>query len=137
MKKVESIWAELSAKTQEVAQESTELSEEKVELRAAYTEYERHEREFNQLMSEYEQTLKKYDKISNTIRELKQEFGFISDSVNKQLAKVDADEREWMNALKEIGADPTIARGHLKNARDIAKKVQTKAERMLQRIGRA
>ncbi len=33
MKKVESIWAELSAKTQEVAQESTELSEEvKVEL---------------------------------------------------------------------------------------------------------
>ena len=33
MKKVESIWAELSAKAQEVAQESTELSEEvKVEL---------------------------------------------------------------------------------------------------------
>ena len=32
MKKVESIWAELSAKSQEVAQESTELSEEKVEL---------------------------------------------------------------------------------------------------------
>lgn len=33
MKKVESIWAELSAKEQEVAQESTELSEEvKVEL---------------------------------------------------------------------------------------------------------
>ena len=28
MKKVESIWAELSAKSQEVAQESTELSEE-------------------------------------------------------------------------------------------------------------
>jgi hypothetical protein len=35
MKKVESIWAELSAKAQEVAQESTELSEEvKVELGA-------------------------------------------------------------------------------------------------------
>lgn len=32
MKKVESIWAELSAKAQEVAQESTELSEVKVEL---------------------------------------------------------------------------------------------------------
>ena len=33
MKKVESIWAELSAKAQEVAQESTELSEEvKVDL---------------------------------------------------------------------------------------------------------
>jgi len=32
MKKVESIWAELSAKAQEVAQESTELSTEKVEL---------------------------------------------------------------------------------------------------------
>ena len=33
MKKVESIWAELSAKAQEVSQESTELSEEvKVEL---------------------------------------------------------------------------------------------------------
>ena len=35
MKKVESIWAELSAKSQEVTQESTELSEEfKVELSA-------------------------------------------------------------------------------------------------------
>ena len=35
MKKVEKIWAELSAKAQEVAQESTELSEEfKVELSA-------------------------------------------------------------------------------------------------------
>jgi len=75
MKKVESIWAELSAKAQEVAQESTELSEEvKVDLSMASDiesnvyEVEATLKSVNKLKSQMDEEVKNLDAIEKRLR---------------------------------------------------------------------
>ena len=79
MKKVESIWAELSAKAQEVAQESTELSEEvKVELAASA--------ELNKYVGQVETAIKQmrdnFKKLNNIVSDIKSQESELDRQIN-------------------------------------------------------
>ena len=73
MKKVESIWAELSAKAQEVTQESTELSEVKVEL-AASAELNKYVGQVETAIKQMRDNFKKLNKIVSDIKSQESEL---------------------------------------------------------------
>lgn len=94
MKKVESIWAELSAKSQEVAQESTELSEEvKVELASDDVLW------YNQETENVLNKLKPSDKLESIVRSMSRD---ISDA-EKFLSEFEAEMKKRKAGLEEYG----------------------------------
>lgn len=114
MKKVESIWAELSAKAQEVAQESTELSEVKVELGLV----EDFEKLFNQALdSEGAVTDALIDALGKAENKYK---SVISDF--ERAVKVG---EEAEASAKELGVDlPSVLQNKIESARRMAKESQ-------------
>ena len=113
MKKVESIWAELSAKAQEVAQESTELSEEvKVELAAA-DDLKDASQNAKQLINAFNKTT---SQVESGAKELIK-FGVrVSSSIfelSKVMQKVEA-------SAKELGVDTKSVDGYTEAKRIIS-----------------
>ena len=109
MKKVESIWAELSAKAQEVAQESTELSEEgKVEL-GLMQDFEKMQSEAEQLWKSAENQVgnilrNAMDKVDSELKPMNQIRAKLSNMINQFDAKAD-----------ELGLDNSIKNGYIKS----------------------
>ena len=109
MKKVESIWAELSAKAQEVAEESTELSEEvKVEL-GLMQDFEKMQSEAEQLWKSAENQVgnilrNAMDKVDSELKPMNQIRAKLSNMINQFDAKAD-----------ELGLDNSVKNGYIKS----------------------
>ena len=108
MKKVESIWAELSAKAQEVAQESTELSEEvKVELSA-----------LDDLKAKYDKVASNAPKIRNTVIKEANNLAAVATSLGTIKGQFEKIER----TAKELGMEiPSPYRSMVEAAESLAK----------------
>ena len=102
MKKVESIWAELSAKAQEVAQESTELSEEKVELALELGGIRTMATRLKTDIKEYNQKFSTFDKL---VRELNNEAEALDKRTERFYQEVDDVKKEGLAKGKELGVD--------------------------------
>ena len=103
MKKVESIWAELSAKAQEVAQESTELSEEvKVELALELGGI---RKMASQLKTDIKAYNQKFSTIDDLVRELNNEAEALDKRADNFYAEAKELEREGRAKAKELGVD--------------------------------
>ena len=109
MKKVESIWAELSAKAQEVAQESTELSEEvKVELGLM--------QDFEKMQSEAEQLWKSAEnQVGNILRNAMDKVDSELNPMNQIRAKLSNMIREFDTKADELGLDNSVKNGYIKS----------------------
>ena len=98
MKKVESIWAELSAKSQEVAQESTELSEEvKVDLNA-----------IADIKKQSEKISQEYAELSRSARRFLGELDSIADkafALEKRANVAVDDANAVAKKINELGMD--------------------------------
>ena len=108
MKKVEKIWAELSAKAQEVAQESTELSEEfKVELSA-----------LDDLNAKYKKIAANAPKIKNVVQKEANNLAAVATSlgtIKGQFEKIE-------QSAKELGMEiPSAYRSMAEVAESLAK----------------
>jgi methyl-accepting chemotaxis protein len=128
MKKVESIWAELSAKAQEVAQESTELSEEvKVELAAA-DDLKDASQNAKQLINAFNKTT---SQVVSGAKELTKVGGRVSSSVfelSKVMQKVEA-------SAKELGVDTKSVDGYAEAKRIVSEAgVYDEVRSIVQRI---
>jgi len=91
MKQVEKIWAELSAKAQEVAQESTELSAEEVKLAAMQDA----DAIYNKIVKGRQAQASILMKVEGELKSLAQDA--------KELAKI---EQRLEAMAKELGVDP-------------------------------
>jgi len=116
MKKVESIWAELSAKAQEtskeVAQEPTELSTEKVELAAA-DDLKDASQNAKQLINAFNKTT---SQVESGAKELIKVGGRVSSSIfelSKVMQKVEA-------SAKELGVDTKSVDGYAEAKRIVS-----------------
>ena len=94
MKKVESIWAELSAK----AQESTELSEVKVELASVD--------ELNSLEKEYFSARAQLGDIRRIGAELKNKAKGAASDLSKVESKMKQELNSFQKKAEELGVDP-------------------------------
>ena len=108
MKKVEKIWAELSAKAQEVSQESTELSEEfKVELSA-----------LDDLNAKYKKIAANAPKIKNVVQKEANNLAAVATSlgtIKGQFEKIE-------QSAKELGMEiPSAYRSMAEVAESLAK----------------
>lgn len=108
MKKVENIWAELSAKAQEVAQESTELSEEvKVELSA-----------LDDLNAKYKSIAANAPKIKNAVVKEANNLAAVATSLGTIKGQFEKIER----TAKELGMEiPSAYRSMAEVAESLAK----------------
>ena len=103
MKKVESIWAELSAKSQEVAQESTELSEEvKVELALELGGI---RKMASQLKTDIKAYNQKFSTFDDLVRELNNEAESLDKRTERFYQEVDEVKKEGLAKGKELGVD--------------------------------
>lgn len=138
MKKVESIWAELSAKAQEVENtQEVELSEEqKVEL-ASLADFAKYERELKQILSEVDATAGKYDKLRNELRSIKSEFGQAQDNAAKADNLRKQAQNEMNKAATEMGLDARPIAQAAAQSVDLYNKILRKTERGIREIGRA
>lgn len=118
MKKVESIWAELSAKAQEVAQESTELSEEvKVELslidevqRISDTTVQldnRFSNVYSEFYKQWQKTIALGRDLEESYREMNEYLEFY-DEVERDVTRIS--EKVGQQA-RELGIDPMSIKG--------------------------
>lgn len=108
MKQVEKIWAELSAKSQEVAQESTELSEEfKVELSA-----------LDDLNAKYKKIAANAPKIKNVVQKEANNLAAVATSlgtIKGQFEKIE-------QSAKELGMEiPSAYRSMAEVAESLSK----------------
>ena len=93
MKQVEKIWAELSAKAQEVEtpQESTELSEEKVDLNAI-TDIKKQSENISQEYAELSRSARRYlgelDSIADKAFALEKRANVVVDNANEVAKKI-------------------------------------------------
>ena len=104
MKQVEKIWAELSAKAQEVEtpQESTELSEEKVELALELGGIRKISSQLKTDIKAYNQ---KFSTIDDLVRELNNEAKALDKRAENFYAETKELEREGRAKAKELGLD--------------------------------
>lgn len=102
MKKVESIWAELSAKSQEVAQESTELSEVKVELALELGGI---RKMASQLKTDIKAYNQKFSTFDDLVRELNNEAESLDKRTERFYQEVDEVKKEGLAKGKELGVD--------------------------------
>ena len=108
MKQVEKIWAELSAKSQEVAQEPTELSEEfKVELSA-----------LDDLNAKYKKIAANAPKIKNVVQKEANNLAAVATSLGTIKAQFEKIEQ----SAKELGMEiPSAYRSMAEVAESLAK----------------
>ena len=102
MMRVQKIWAELSAKEQEVAQESTELSEENVELALELGGIRTMATRLKTDIKEYNQKFSTFDKL---VRELNNEAEALDKRTEKFYQEVDEVKKEGLAKGKELGVD--------------------------------
>lgn len=105
MKKVEKIWAELSAKE---AQESTELSEVKVELGLM--------QDFEKLQSEAEQLWKSAEnQVGNILRNAMDKVDSELKPMNQIRAKLSSIINQFDAKADELGLDNSVKNGYIKS----------------------
>lgn len=102
MKQVEKIWAELSAKSQEVAQESTELSEVKVELALELGGI---RKMASQLKTDIKAYNQKFSTFDDLVRELNNEAESLDKRTERFYQEVDEVKKEGLAKGKELGVD--------------------------------
>lgn len=115
MKKVESIWAELSAKAQEVSQESTELSEEvKVELGAI--------QDLEKMVGEAEQLWKSTEsKVGNILRNAMDKVQSEVKPMVQLRVKLFNVSREFDTKADELGLDSSTKNKYLSSVENAIK----------------
>ena len=141
MKKVESIWAELSAKAQEVAQESTELSEEvKVELsliddvqRISDTTVQldnRFANVYSEFYKQWQKTVTLGRDLEESYREMNEYIEFY-DEVERDVTRIS--EKVGQQA-RELGIDPMSIKG-IKEMLKAYENMEDNANQAKQRLG--
>ena len=141
MKKVESIWAELSAKAQEVAQESTELSaEEKVELsliddvqRISDTTVQldnRFANVYSEFYKQWQKTITLGRDLEESYREMNEYLEFY-DEVERDVTRIS--EKVGQQA-RELGIDPMSIKG-IKEMLKAYENMEDNAIQAKQRLG--
>ena len=141
MKKVESIWAELSAKSQEVAQESTELSEEvKVDLsliddvqRISDTTVQldnRFANVYSEFYKQWQKTVTLGRDLEESYREMNDYLEFY-DEVERDVTRIS--EKVGQQA-RELGIDPMSIKG-IKEMLKAYENMEDNAIQAKQRLG--
>ena len=141
MKKIESIWAELSAKAQEVAQESTELSEEvKIELsliddvqRISDTTVQldnRFANVYSEFYKQWQKTITLGRDLEESYREMNEYLEFY-DEVERDVTRIS--EKVGQQA-RELGIDPMSIKG-IKEMLKAYENMEDNAIQAKQRLG--
>ena len=135
MKKVESIWAELSAKQVENPQE-VELSEEqKLEL-ASLEDFAKYERELKQILSEVKAADDKYNKLRDQLRSIRNEYEQAARAGEKIDAMMKQSKNEMSKAAMDMGLDPRPIAQAAQPSVDLYNKILRGYNNGIRQIGR-
>jgi len=142
MKKVESIWAELSAKAQEVAQESTELSAEEVKIELSLIDDvqrisdttvqldNRFANVYSEFYKQWQKTITLGRDLEESYREMNEYLEFY-DEVERDVTRIS--EKVGQQA-RELGIDPMSIKG-IKEMLKAYENMEDNAIQAKQRLG--
>ena len=135
MKQVEKIWAELSAKAQEVSQE-VELSEEQKIALASLEDFAKYERELKQILSEVKAADDKYNKLRDQLRSIRNEYEQAARAGEKIDAMMKQSKNEMSKAAMDMGLDPRPIAQAAQASVDLYNKILRGYNNGIKQIGR-